>query len=228
LIEPADSWVPGPHQPRLPEGAVHVWRADLDAVSDALHELLSEPERERAERILGERERRRWTRSHGLLRALLGRYLDADPRALRFGAGENGKPMLLEPSGPCLNLSHSDQLALYAFSRAGAVGVDVQAGRGALNEVAIAARLLGTAEAERLEALDPASRRREFLRAWVRHEARLKCRGTGIGGDRGSALDGEEWIAELDVGPDAAGAVALQRAPRELLRWDWLPAAPGS
>ena len=65
---------------------------------------------------------------------------------------------------------------------AGPVGVDVEVPRRAIDEVALAARAFGPAEARRLEGLDPAVRAQEFLRAWVRHEAQLKCRGTGIGG----------------------------------------------
>ena len=70
----------------------------------------------------------------------------------------------------------------------GAVGVDVEVARRPINEAALAARTFGPDEARRLAALDPVSREREFLRLWVRHEARLKCRGTGIGD---AALDAQ-------------------------------------
>jgi hypothetical protein len=55
----------------------------------------------------------------------------------------------------------------------------------------------------------------------VRHEAELKCRGTGIGGATAERGGWAPWIAELDVAPRAAGAVALERAPGELCCWDW-------
>jgi 4'-phosphopantetheinyl transferase len=175
------AWTPGPHHPRLAGGAVHVWRADLEAVADDVGELLCEQERERAARLLREQDRRRFTRARGLLRTLLGRYMQTDPRALRFEDGPHGKPALLESDSPSFNVSHSEHLALYAFSAAGAVGVDVEVAAGRRNEVALAARVFGPQEASRLEGLDPATRTAEFLRAWVRHEAALKCRGTGIG-----------------------------------------------
>jgi hypothetical protein len=60
---------------------VHVWRADVDADDDVLVELLSAEERGRAERFLEECAGRRWARSRGVLRALLGRYLQEDPLA---------------------------------------------------------------------------------------------------------------------------------------------------
>ncbi len=60
------------------------------------------------------------------------------------------------------------------------MGVDVEVGRRSVEEIAVARSWLGAAQARRLEALDPAIRRREFLRAWTRHEAQLKCLGVGI------------------------------------------------
>ncbi len=231
------SWAPGPLSPRLSAGAVHVWRAELAVLTDDLTGLLSLGERERAERFRHGRDGQLWARARGVLRALLGRYLQTDPRKLEFSIGAHGKPAL--PGGApetrtgCrshparsaqlfFNASHSQALALYALTEAGAVGVDVEIPRSGIDEVALAARAFGPAAARRLQALDPAARGREFLRAWTRHEAELKCRGTGLGGSRcgGGARTGELWIAEFDVGP-AAAAVAVQGPPRELLWWDW-------
>jgi 4'-phosphopantetheinyl transferase len=229
-------WKPGPLQPRLAEGAVHVWRADLSAVSNDVVELLSIEERARAERLLSPRRRRLWTRAHGVLRALLGRYMDTDPRALGFTAGAHGKPALLDdemgsiamvesaserPARPSFNLSHSGRLALFAFAGTGDVGVDIQVPRRPIDEVAIAARAFGPAEARRLEVLDPAIREREFLRSWTRHEAELKCRGSGIGAHSTDASGFKPWIAELEVGARLAAAVAVERPPDEMRRWDW-------
>jgi plasmid stability protein len=87
--------------------------------------------------------------------------------------------------------------------------------------VALAARAFGPAEARRLQGLDPATREREFRKVWVRHEAALKCRGTGIGGRAVEAEAREIWTSELDVGPRGAGAVAVGGEPLEVRRWDW-------
>jgi 4'-phosphopantetheinyl transferase len=225
-----------PSHPGLADGAVHVWRADLAELADDLGGLLSPTERSRAERFARERDRLLWTRAHGVLRQLLGRYLGRDPFTLRFTTGAHGKPALLDdpPRSPAtaermaatharlsFNLSHSGHLALYAFSAIGPVGVDVEVARGPIDELAIAARALGQAEVRRLAVLDPSIREQEFRRAWVRHEAVLKCRGTGIGGAAAQTNGREPWIAELEVGPRAAGAVAVGRLPRELRCRDW-------
>jgi 4'-phosphopantetheinyl transferase len=232
---PHQPWERAPHQPTLTEGVLHVWRAELSAVPDDLDGLLSTAERTRAERFLRARDRQLWMRAHGVLRALLGRYLDCDPQTLNIATGAHGKPALVEdrPSSstpqptrptrprPAFNLSHSGQVALYAFTQASAVGVDIELARRSINEVTIAARTFGSAEAKRLQALDASSREREFLRLWARHEAALKYRGTGIGQPGARQRDREPWVTELDVGPRAAAAVAVPEPPCELRCWDW-------
>lgn len=211
---------------------VEVWRADLTAASPELQELLCDEELERARRIVRSEARALWARSRGLLRALLGRYLDCDPRELRFALGAHGKPKLADNgrSGPDLrfNLSHSGPLVLVAVSARHEVGVDVEHARTRrgerANELALAKRVLGAAQAQRLAGLDQGLRAGELLRAWAMHEATLKCLGTGLGGTHGPVPDPPDglWTAALDVGPRAAGAVAAQGGQaRELRCWDW-------
>ncbi len=186
-----------------------------------LGELLCEAERARAESILNKDERELWRRSRGLLRELLGRYLALEPASLRFLLGEHGKPALKDLAAPQFNMSHSGGLALYAFSAAGAVGVDVEVARRPVDEVRIAARMLGKSVAQRLQALDPATRQREFLRAWASHEAQLKCLGVGIGEPGVATAERMPWTVQLEMGPGVGGAVATKRRADELSCWDW-------
>jgi 4'-phosphopantetheinyl transferase len=199
----------------------------LASAADELEDLLCPEERERARRLLSERDRQLWIRSRGVLRTLLGRYLDRVPRELCFVLGPHGKPML-EISRPDdldlrFNLSHSGTLALYAVTAGREVGIDVETARRQIDEVAVAARVLGRAHARRLARLDldPQARTREFLRAWVSHEAAVKCRGTGLATPSQGHLAAELWTAELDVGPQAAAAVAVEAGQCELCCWDW-------
>ncbi len=216
------AWATGPRRPVLDDGSVHVWQADLAAVSDDVAESLSRDERARAERLVSARDRERWRRARGLLRTLLGSYLQREPNSLRFDVGEHGKPALAgDAARLSFNMSHSGALALYAFSHAGAVGVDVELARRPIDEVAIAARTLGEAAASRLQALEQPARQREFLHAWARHEAELKCLGTGLGAAAAPPELRALWVLELAVGENAAAAVACERAPSELRRWRW-------
>ncbi len=189
-------------------------------MADQLASLLSAHERARAEQLLSERRRQLWTRSRGVLRALLGRYLQRDPSTLRSATGTHGK-LALKQVHLSFNLSHSGQFALYAFCRTGSVGVDLELARRPMDVLAVAARVLGNDEAGRLGGLDPTVRQREFLRAWARHEAECKWRGTGIGVARADVSAREPWTADLEVGLDAAAAVAVEHPPVALRCWDW-------
>jgi 4'-phosphopantetheinyl transferase len=226
-------WPIGPHEPTLREHDVHIWCAELLPDADGLLALLSDDERERAERFATAELRARWGRSRGALRALLGRYLQRDPRELEFDLGPHGKPDLSSADRAhgrlSFSLSHSEQLALYAFTTSGSVGVDVQvaqsagageAGRRERDHVALARRVFGEQQAQRLEAIAPEHREREFLRLWTGYEAELKRRGRGIAAGT-LAPAPAPWLAELDLGTSAAAAVACEMAPRQLRCWSW-------
>jgi phosphopantetheinyl transferase len=172
---------------------VDVWRADLDEAPEWLESLLCADEQARAARIVHERNRMRWTRSRGLLRLLLGRYLDVDPRELRFELGAHGKPALVDGPAQALdlrfNLSHSEELLLLAVTTGVEVGADIECAD------------------ERHTT--------ESMRTWTMHEATVKCLGTGLTSmpREAGAQTGKVWVTELDVGTRAAAAIAVELIP---------------
>jgi 4'-phosphopantetheinyl transferase len=205
---------------------VDVWRADLTTVEDDLEDLLCAEELARAAQIVHPRHRVLWARSRGMLRALLGRYLDRDPLDLRFALGPHGKPVLLLDTESVedlrFNLSHSGGLALVAVTAGRAVGIDVEvAARRRVDELAVAARVLGDEQARRLAVYDSQARAREFLRAWVAHEAVVKCLGLGLATPLEGSPPADLWTAAVDVGLRAAAAVAVAGGPCELRFRDW-------
>jgi 4'-phosphopantetheinyl transferase len=210
----------------LADGELHVWIADLDASGSATgrsrrQDLLSQDERERAARFWHRRDGERWARSHALLRSLLGSYLGTDPAGLCFEYGQWGKPRLAgEHTRLRFNMSHSGRLALYAFALDFELGIDVETAGGARYVPAVAERAFGADVRRRLEQLDESNREHEFLRLWVRHEARLKCWETGLGGAR-SAGDRECWTIDVDadLGEWAAAAAAAPCAPAKVECW---------
>jgi 4'-phosphopantetheinyl transferase len=215
------AWSPGPSRACLGAGVVHVWRAELSAVTDDVLRWLSSEERVRAAGSARPGAGRLWALARGVLRDLLARYLDVESGAIGLRVDRTGKPAVAMP-GPTprlsFSLSHSGGLALYAFSEQVAVGVDVQvAPRRRINTTAIAKRAFGADEARRLAQLPPARRELEFLRAWTRFEAALKCHGSLPG----AAPSAQPWVAQLEVGHAATGAVALGSAPARLCCWRW-------
>ncbi|HEX3452158.1 MAG TPA: hypothetical protein VHS26_02570, partial [Solirubrobacteraceae bacterium] len=148
----------GPLHPRLAPGELHVWVADLSRVDDSTCLLLDAAELQRARRIAGERERIAWRRSRGSLRELLARYVGVDARSVQLDAEPRGKPVPRGERVPHFNVSHSGDVAAYAFAT-NPVGVDVERIRGAdaarrRDHVGLARRAFGAPAAEYLAELD--------------------------------------------------------------------------
>lgn len=159
-------FLPAPDRLETPEDEVHVWRVDLETAS-----------------------------SRRALREILGRYLGLPGEALRFEAGEYGKPRLADPEAElAFNLSHSGALALVAVARR-EVGVDV----------------------ERIRTKRPV----DFYRRWADREARVKYLGTGLTGPA-PPDSAEPAVHRVDVGPGYAASVAVL-GPAKLRGWTFGP-----
>jgi 4'-phosphopantetheinyl transferase len=186
---------------------VHIWRAALDEDGwPGLAELPPE-ERRRAEGFLRQGAARRWVAARWALRRTLARYLDQPAAEIALEPDERGKPRLRDGDGGLeFNLTHSASLALVAVTAGRPVGVDLEMIAPRENPVALAERSLSAEEAAAVRAADSAEQLGVFYRAWVRHEARLKCLGTGLGFP---APPGTVAIAAVDVGPEYAAAVAV-------------------
>jgi 4'-phosphopantetheinyl transferase len=189
---------------------VHVWTSRLSEGPPADLAVLNADERARGERIRVPDGRERWLTGRARLRAILARYLDVAPAAIELVVGEHGKPALAG-GGHALefNLSHADDLALYALARDRAVGVDAERVRADLDFVALARRGLDPEAAAELERTPEHERPARFARAWARHEARLKCVGVGLGA-ASDARSGRVTVTDLDVVAGFAGALALE------------------
>jgi len=190
---------------------VHVWRAWLEqpaAVVARLHGLLAADEADRAARFRFARDRDRYIVGRGLLRTLLGRYVQRPPADLRFGYGAFDKPALTI-SGPQFNVSHSGAVALFAFAADIEIGIDVEIDDANFATERIAERFFSKAEVGVLRSLPIEVQPHAFLSCWTRKEAFIKARGDGLS----LALDS----FDVSLAPDAAVA---------LLRTAWSAAEP--
>jgi len=148
--------------------------------------LLSGDERERAARFKLERLRHAYVLGRGVTRAILGRRVGADPRALRFRYSTYGKPSLESERELHFNVSHSGSLLACAVTPAGPVGVDVERVRPMRDAANVARRFFSTAEAERVLAATAETRDAVFFEIWTRKEAFLKATGAGFSRALGS------------------------------------------
>jgi 4'-phosphopantetheinyl transferase len=184
---------------------VHIWRAALDDPNWPGPGGLPADERERADGLLREEAARRWVAARWALRRALSQYLGVEPAAVELEIGENGKPRLAGGSGLEFNLSHSGGLALVAVAER-QVGVDVELIAPRQDLPALAERALPATDAAAVRAAPAADRAAVFYAAWTRHEARLKCLGSGLGSVPAWA---QVAVESLNVAPGYAAAVAV-------------------
>lgn len=171
--------------PTLDKDRVHVWRARLDLTDPEiarLATLLSPDEVARANRFRFARHRRRFIVARGILRKLLGNYLNIEPRDLQFEYGDRGKPLLKVNQIELLqfNLSHSHEYALYGFTYHHLIGVDLEYLREMPDLLKIARRFFSNREYELLAKASEEVKLKLFFQLWTAKEAYLKAVGTGI------------------------------------------------
>ena len=246
-------WPYSPADLRLTGDEIHVWCAALDELAPGLSsfaETLSSSECDRAERFRFERDRTRFIIRHGLLRMLLGRYLDIEPARLSFNCEPRGKPVLSGlASGQTLhfNLSHSDGVALFGFARLFPLGVDIERIRSVPEADEIAAKFFSTRESAVLNAAAVEQKLESFFNCWTRKEAYLKATGEGIAdalplievsiapdqpaqllsiaGDT-QAASGWSLHAFMPL-PGFVGAMAVKQSDVKLACWQWARAVGG-
>ena len=91
-------WKADPGAVQLAEDQVHVWCAPLDRPNEGqLFDILAVDERARATRYRFERDRRRFVVGRGLLRVLLGRYLEIAPERIDIRYESAGRPYVAAP-----------------------------------------------------------------------------------------------------------------------------------
>jgi 4'-phosphopantetheinyl transferase len=222
----ASSWCAPPDALTLGSNEVHVWRAALDQTSSevrAFHDLLTTDEQHRADRFYFPKDREHFVVARGALRRILGRYLDTDPKHLRFSYTAFGKPALTDATGGKelrFNVSHSKGMALYAITRGRDLGVDVELLREDFEGLEIAHHFFSRREVATLNALPDELRTRAFFNCWTRKEAYIKARGEGL------SLPLDRFDVSLVPGEPAA-LLRTRHNPQEASRWDLQELFPG-
>lgn len=243
------NWSSSPKDPQLESDAIHVWRASLDCESSVLHyleSLLAQDEQSRAARFIFQRDRNRFVAARGILRTILGAYIQRPAADLRFRYESEGKPALRLIEGePSIrfNLSHSQDLAVYAVSNQREVGIDVEAIRSNIAEDEIAGRVFSAPELAEFHSLPPELQNLGFFHCWTRKEAYIKARGSGMGIPLDSfevsltpgqpevlrSVDSSRWsLRSLQPAPGYVGAVVGEGKEWNLRLWNWMDWNPVS
>jgi len=168
---------------RLNKYEIHIWFAHLNislAQQKKAYTSLSQDERDRADRFHFTIHKKRFIASRSILRYLISAYLSIPANNIVFGYTEHEKPYLQFPEQALqFNLSHSGNVAIYAFSLNYDVGIDIEKIKNDY-PVGIAERFFSQAENRYLIALNEAEKKQAFYQLWSRKEAIIKATGKGF------------------------------------------------
>jgi len=240
----APEWCAAIAPPALLTTELHIWRVDLaqpEVVLAELAETLTPDERERVQRFRFEHHRQRAIASRGILRTLLGHYLQQLPAQLQFCYNANGKPDLRPTDGIApiaFNVTHSENLALYAFAVQGSVGIDTEAIKPVGLLPQLIERYFSLKEKALITAQSPQEQERHFFYYWTAKEALTKATGRGITDltqielavsptdiqvTYPQAAPNDRWqVHFIEPQPGYAGAIAYTAsAPQPLKFFDW-------
>lgn len=169
----------------LADNEVHIWRTDLEQVSDSMLEpcraLMNAEELARNHRFIRWQGQFTHAVTRALVRTVLSSYADVDPRDWQFTAGEHGKPELHNPPLPLrFNLSHTHRFIVCAVTLTQDVGIDVEYTERKNDVREIAGRYFSEPEVTALFDLPYELQVDRFFDYWTLKEAYMKARGEGI------------------------------------------------
>ncbi|WP_019507798.1 4'-phosphopantetheinyl transferase superfamily protein [Pleurocapsa sp. PCC 7319] len=211
--------------PILDKNQVHVWRANLELSKTEIEQLatcLSTDEISRANKFRFPIHKRRFIVARGILRQLLGNYLQLSPDRIKFEYGDRGKPRLaasVVDGFLQFNVSHSEEYALYGFTHHHLIGVDLEYLRDMKDAVKLAERFFSPREFELLAAIDSEQQRKVFFKLWTAKEAYLKAIGTGL----------TNSLASIDISFDQTGnpkLLAIEGDLEATANWSMYPCVP--
>jgi 4'-phosphopantetheinyl transferase len=218
-------WVSPPSSFSLADNEVHVWRVPLEQSASKIKsfaEILSPEEQGRAANFYFDRDCRRFTVSHAMLRMILGQYLSLRPEQIQFETNSFGKPFVsakVNPNQVRFNLSHSNELALLAFTQHREVGIDLEFVRPIPEAQQIAEKTFAEGENAAIQTLPEALRTRAFFNCWTRKEAYIKALGNGL----------STPLSDFEVSVDSDPRLLhVHGLPEETARWSFHAFIPAS
>lgn len=177
------TWSPDGAFPALVDGELHIWQIPLDRSEQdrsRVFPYLSSDERDRAARFHFDVHRAQFIVGRGMLRTVLGGYLNLEPGKLTFAYGMRGKPGLPDQSLR-FNLAHSGGLGVLAVTRHRELGIDIERIRPLENWAGVMNSFFSIAEQEAIRSLPETLGLSAFFTCWTRKEAYVKATGEGIG-----------------------------------------------
>ncbi len=209
--QPPSNWI-------LESNDVHIWRLELNLPINKvnlLRNILTKDEQKKADKFRFEHLQHRFTLTRATLRIILGKYLQISPKQVEFSYGSKGKPSLvpfLNNQSIEFNLSHSEDIALYGFSKNRNIGIDIEKIRSNCDVEQLAKRFFTPREYHIISELKGRKQQQAFFQAWTSKEAYLKAIGEGLVG-------GLDQI-EIDLSSENRKLVNIKDEEKSIINWN--------
>jgi 4'-phosphopantetheinyl transferase len=237
-------WLNPPDNLNLSDDEAHIWRADLkfnECFQTSFLKLLSPDEKSRAQKFRFTKDSRNFIIARGILRSLIGKYLKIKPAEISFRYSEFGKPGIADNHSLQFNISHSKNIALFAFIKKLNVGVDVEFVNPDIEVKDIAEKFFSPNEVLNLYALPEKQHTLGFFNCWTRKEAFIKAVGEGLSfplnkfevslePDKPAKLLATDWepkavskwsIFSMSPATNFVGSLAIEGVVEKIKFWNW-------
>lgn len=183
------------------DNELHVWIAYPDLITDpqllhAYHAVMTPQEAQRQQKFYFERDRHQALVTRGLVRSILGHYVQQAPGELSFSIGERGKPELSHAFPLRFNLSHTHGVIMLGVIKENSLGVDVESTGRVSNAVDIADHFFSPSEVSTLRQQPQLLQNEQFYEYWTLKEAYIKACGQGL------AIPLDKFSFDLSRKPD--------------------------
>jgi 4'-phosphopantetheinyl transferase len=168
--------------PVLSKGEIHLWTAcsvDSNDFIAKCHSALTDLEKSKIDYYKFQDAKNNFVVSQGGLRLLLSAYLDIAPKDLKIGRHNKGKPFSQDDYSLTYNISNSGNRVVYAISRAGEVGIDLEQIRPLPDLEELIDNNFTKNEAAYIRKLEEEKLTR-FFKFWTVKEGYLKAIGEGM------------------------------------------------
>lgn len=169
--------------PALEKKTAHIWCFNISDYHSYAHErlsILTEEEREKANRFYKEEDQLRCRVVYVLLREILSIYSGVKEELIEIDRTEKGKPFMKGKSALFFNLSHSGDKVLFGFSSREEIGVDIEKEKPCRDLDGLIGACCSEGEKNLLSVLSGKEKEQLFYRFWSLKEAYLKGIGKGI------------------------------------------------
>jgi len=182
-----NTWQKTPDKLSLSKDHIDIWLCDLKQLSGDInnfYSILSEDERDRADKLKVEDKKQQYIITRAALRQRLGLLANIDPKDFVFDYLEHGKPVLNNDArfkDITFNVSHSNDLALIAVAQKQNIGIDIEKINHESDHQALITRFFSKAEQAEFQTMLDANKAKAFCACWTRKEAFIKAVGDGVG-----------------------------------------------